>query len=61
MVREQRLEKLGMHASDTALLAFAGVRVPAGALLGEEGKLYGARMACAVCDECLQITAARAT
>jgi alkylation response protein AidB-like acyl-CoA dehydrogenase len=38
VVREKRLEKLGMHASDTALLAFQDVRVPAGALLGEEGK-----------------------
>jgi alkylation response protein AidB-like acyl-CoA dehydrogenase len=38
VVREQRLRKLGMHASDTALLAFQDVRVPAGALLGEEGK-----------------------
>jgi citronellyl-CoA dehydrogenase len=38
VVREQRLRKLGMHASDTALLAFEGVRVPAGALLGSEGK-----------------------
>jgi citronellyl-CoA dehydrogenase len=38
VVREQRLQKLGMHASDTALLAFQDVRVPAGALLGEEGK-----------------------
>jgi alkylation response protein AidB-like acyl-CoA dehydrogenase len=38
VVREQRLEKLGMHASDTALLAFQDVRVPADALLGQEGK-----------------------
>jgi alkylation response protein AidB-like acyl-CoA dehydrogenase len=38
VVREQRLQKLGMHASDTALLAFQDVRVPAGALLGEQGK-----------------------
>ena len=38
VVREQRLVKLGMHSSDTALLAFQDVRVPAGALLGEEGK-----------------------
>jgi alkylation response protein AidB-like acyl-CoA dehydrogenase len=38
VVREQRLQKLGMHSSDTALLAFQSVRVPAGALLGEEGK-----------------------
>lgn len=38
VVREKRLEKLGMHASDTALLAFQDVRVPAANLLGEEGK-----------------------
>jgi alkylation response protein AidB-like acyl-CoA dehydrogenase len=38
VVRERRLEKLGMHASDTALLAFQDVRVPAGALLGQAGK-----------------------
>src|ERR671925_412476 len=38
VVREQRLRKLGMHSSDTALLAFQDVRVPADALLGQEGK-----------------------
>jgi alkylation response protein AidB-like acyl-CoA dehydrogenase len=38
VIREKKLEKLGMHASDTALLAFQDVRVPADALLGEEGK-----------------------
>src|SRR5881394_2496881 len=38
VIREKRLEKLGMHASDTALLAFQDVRVPAEALLGQEGK-----------------------
>jgi alkylation response protein AidB-like acyl-CoA dehydrogenase len=38
VIREKRLEKLGMHASDTALLAFQDVRVPADALLGQEGK-----------------------
>jgi alkylation response protein AidB-like acyl-CoA dehydrogenase len=38
VVREKRLEKLGMHASDTALLAFSDVRVPAGAVLGQVGK-----------------------
>jgi alkylation response protein AidB-like acyl-CoA dehydrogenase len=32
------LEKLGMHSSDTAELFLDDVRVPAGALLGEEGK-----------------------
>src|SRR3954466_3656124 len=38
VTREKRLEKLGMHASDTALLAFQDVRVPATAALGEVGK-----------------------
>src|SRR5690348_10894357 len=38
VIREEKLRKLGMHASDTALLAFQDVRVPATALLGQEGK-----------------------
>ncbi len=38
VTREKRLEKLGMHASDTALLAFQDVRVPASAVLGDVGK-----------------------
>src|ERR671939_430226 len=38
VIREQKLEKLGMHSSDTALLAFQDVRVPEEALLGQEGK-----------------------
>jgi alkylation response protein AidB-like acyl-CoA dehydrogenase len=38
VIREKRLEKLGMHASDTALLAFQDVRVPETALLGRLGK-----------------------
>jgi alkylation response protein AidB-like acyl-CoA dehydrogenase len=38
VIREKRLEKLGMHASDTALLAFQDVRVPSEAVLGEIGK-----------------------
>jgi alkylation response protein AidB-like acyl-CoA dehydrogenase len=37
-IREKKLEKLGMHASDTALLAFDDMRVPADAMLGQEGK-----------------------
>jgi alkylation response protein AidB-like acyl-CoA dehydrogenase len=32
------LEKMGMHASDTAELSFDGVRVPADNMLGQEGK-----------------------
>ncbi len=38
VIREKRLRKLGMHASDTALLAFQDVRVPASAALGQIGK-----------------------
>ncbi len=38
VIREKKLEKLGMHASDTALLAFQDVRVPDTAVLGQMGK-----------------------
>jgi alkylation response protein AidB-like acyl-CoA dehydrogenase len=38
VIREKKLQKLGMHASDTALLAFQDVRVPQSAMLGELGK-----------------------
>jgi alkylation response protein AidB-like acyl-CoA dehydrogenase len=38
VIREKRLEKLGMHASDTALLAFQDVRLPDTAVLGHVGK-----------------------
>jgi alkylation response protein AidB-like acyl-CoA dehydrogenase len=38
VIRERRLRKMGMHASDTALLAFQDVRVPGSAVLGEVGK-----------------------
>jgi alkylation response protein AidB-like acyl-CoA dehydrogenase len=38
VIREKKLEKLGMHASDTALLAFQDVRVPESAMLGQLGK-----------------------
>ena len=38
VVREQKLEKMGMHASDTALLAFQDVRVPDTAVLGPGGQ-----------------------
>jgi alkylation response protein AidB-like acyl-CoA dehydrogenase len=34
----RQLEKMGMHASDTAELAFEDMRVPADAVLGEIGK-----------------------
>jgi alkylation response protein AidB-like acyl-CoA dehydrogenase len=38
VVREKKLQKMGMHASDTALLAFQDVRVPESAVLGQIGK-----------------------
>ncbi|MGI8713885.1 MAG: acyl-CoA dehydrogenase family protein [Solirubrobacteraceae bacterium] len=38
VIREKRLQKLGMHASDTALLAFQDVHVPESAVLGQIGK-----------------------
>jgi alkylation response protein AidB-like acyl-CoA dehydrogenase len=38
VVREQKLKKMGMHASDTALLAFQDVRVPESAVLGQVGR-----------------------
>jgi alkylation response protein AidB-like acyl-CoA dehydrogenase len=38
VIREKRLKKLGMHASDTALLAFSDVRVPESAVLGQIGQ-----------------------
>ena len=36
--RGRNLDKIGQHAQDTAELFFTGVRVPATALLGEEGQ-----------------------
>jgi alkylation response protein AidB-like acyl-CoA dehydrogenase len=38
VIREQKLQKMGMHASDTALLAFQDVRVPESAVLGQVGR-----------------------
>jgi alkylation response protein AidB-like acyl-CoA dehydrogenase len=38
VIREKKLVKLGMHSSDTALLAFQDVRVPESAVLGQVGK-----------------------
>ncbi len=38
VIREKKLQKMGMHASDTALLAFQDVRVPDTAVLGQVGK-----------------------
>ena len=42
LTRGRKLEKMGLLASDTSELAFDDVRVPAGNLLGEDGK--GMRM-----------------
>jgi len=39
--RGRNLEKVGMHAQDTAELFFSDVRVPAGNLVGEEGQGFG--------------------
>jgi len=36
--RGRNLEKLGHHSSDTSELSFVDVRIPAGNLLGEEGR-----------------------
>ncbi|BAH35742.1 acyl-CoA dehydrogenase family protein [Rhodococcus erythropolis] len=36
----RKLDKIGMHASDTAELSFSDVRVPVGDLLGEEGQAF---------------------
>jgi alkylation response protein AidB-like acyl-CoA dehydrogenase len=38
VIRDKKLSKMGMHASDTAVLTFADVRVPADAVLGEVGR-----------------------
>jgi alkylation response protein AidB-like acyl-CoA dehydrogenase len=43
VIREKKLQKLGMHASDTALLAFDDVRVPHDAVIGAAGCVSGAQ------------------
>ncbi|MBI3926708.1 MAG: acyl-CoA dehydrogenase family protein [Armatimonadetes bacterium] len=40
----RKLEKLGNHSSDTALLSFDGVRVPRSYCVGEEGKGFKYQM-----------------
>ncbi|MDN5874665.1 MAG: acyl-CoA dehydrogenase family protein, partial [Sinobacteraceae bacterium] len=42
--RHTKLDKLGMRASDTAVIFFDGVRVPARNLIGEEGKGFTYQM-----------------
>lgn len=42
--KSKKLEKIGQHASDTALLFFTDVRLPADALLGEVNKGFGILM-----------------
>jgi acyl-CoA dehydrogenase len=42
--RGQRLRKIGLHAQDTSELSFQGCRVPAGNLLGEEGRGFAHMM-----------------
>ena len=38
VIRSKKIEKLGMHCSDTGLIFFEDVRVPASYIIGEEGK-----------------------
>ena len=42
--KSKKIEKIGQHASDTALLFFTDVRLPADALLGEENKGFAILM-----------------
>jgi len=42
--KSKKLEKIGQHTSDTALLFFTDVRLPAEALLGEENKGFAILM-----------------
>jgi citronellyl-CoA dehydrogenase len=65
----KKLKKLGMHSSDTALLYFEDVRVPARNLIGQEGKgfmyqmmqfqeerLYAALKSAVGCDRMIEAT-----
>lgn len=42
--KSKKIEKIGQHASDTALLFFTDMRLPADALLGEENKGFAILM-----------------
>lgn len=42
--RGKKIEKIGQHSSDTAELFFSDMRVPASALLGEEGRGFAYMM-----------------
>src|SRR5262245_24523412 len=66
----RKLEKLGMHSSDTAILSFDGVRVPKAFRIGEEGagfqlqmqqfqkeRLIGSVMGLAAAERAIEITA----
>jgi alkylation response protein AidB-like acyl-CoA dehydrogenase len=69
LLRSKPFEKLGMHATDTAVLTFDGVRVPDSAVLGEVGRgfqqimwelqgerLTAAAMAIAMAERGLEMT-----
>ncbi|MGB9698014.1 MAG: acyl-CoA dehydrogenase family protein [Thermodesulfobacteriota bacterium] len=43
-IKSRKLEKMGLHASDTAELFFEDCRVPADNLLGKEGEGFGPMM-----------------
>ena len=44
VIRSKKIEKLGMHCSDTGLIFFEDVRVPASNIIGEEGKGFTYQM-----------------
>ena len=43
-ITKQKIHKIGMHSSDTALLFFDGVRVPQRHLIGQEGMGFAFQM-----------------
>merc|ERR1712179_583975 len=44
VIKAQKIEKLGMHCSDTGLIFFEDVRVPASYIIGEKGKGFTYQM-----------------